>query len=140
MILKINLKQLGGRRQKIAPVDFEYEPVPDTLRALIVQTVTGCVDSYNARVRAGEHRAAPLTEERITALADLGKIAFGISYGGREQAPEKAVENALQAFTDGLYRVFLNDTELKELDERVTFNENDSLTFIRLTMLAGRMW
>ena len=140
MILKINLRQIGERKQKIAPVDFTYEPVPETLRELIIQTVTGCVASYNARVRAGEDRTAPLSKERITAMADLGKIAFGISYGGKEQAPKKAVENALQSFEDGLYRVFLNDTELDKLDGKIDLNENDSLTFIRLTMLAGRMW
>lgn len=69
-------------------------------------------------------------------MADIGKIAFGINYGGREQAADKAVDNALQAFEDGLYRVFLNDDELEKLDDTIHVNENDTLTFIRLTMLA----
>lgn len=140
MILKINLKQIGQRKQKIAPVDFEYQPAPETLRELIAQTVMSCVDSYNERVRRGEDFEKPLSEKQITDMADIGKIAFGINYGGREQAADKAVDNALQAFEDGLYRVFLNDDELEKLDDTIHVNENDTLTFIRLTMLAGRMW
>ena len=73
-------------------------------------------------------------------MSKVGKIAFGISYGDREQDPESAKVNAINAFEDGTYRVFLNDTELTELDKELEISENDSLTFIRLTMLAGRMW
>ena len=43
-------------------------------------------------------------------------------------------------FQDGLFRVFLGDTELTELDEKLELQEGDTVTFIRLTMLAGRMW
>ncbi|MDE6014726.1 MAG: hypothetical protein K2H41_03340 [Acetatifactor sp.] len=140
MILKINLKQIGERKQKIAPVDFEYHPVPKTVRELITQTVTSCVNSYNERVREGENNANPLSEKQVTDMAGIGKIAFGINYGGKEQALDKAIDNALQSFEDGIYRVFLNDNELEKLDEEIDVSENDSLTFIRLTMLAGRMW
>lgn len=140
MILKINLKQIGERKQKIAPVDFEYGRVPETLRDLIIQTVTGCVATYNERVRKGENNTKPLLSEQISDMAHIGRIAFGINYGGREQEEDKAVENALQSFEDGIYRVFLNDSELERLDDQINVHENDSLTFIKLTMLAGRMW
>lgn len=140
MNIKINLKQIGQRKQKIAPVDFDYTPVPQTLRELIIQTVTTCVTSYNERVRRGENNANPLSESQINDMADIGKIAFGINYSGREQEMDKAVFNALQAFRDGIYRVFLNDNELENLDGTIELKENDSLTFIKLTMLAGRMW
>lgn len=140
MNLKINLKQIGERRRKVAPIDFEYDPAPRTVRELITMTVTSCVKSYNERVRAGEANAAPLSESDISDMAGVGKIAFGINYGGKEQDLNKAVENALRSFEDGLYRVFLNDTELEKLDDDLELRENDALTFIRLTMLAGRIW
>lgn len=140
MNIKINLKQIGERKQKIAPVDFEYSPLPQTVRELITQTVTICVNSYNERVRQGENGAKPLSEAEISDMANVGKIAFGINYGGKEQDLNKAIDNAIQSFEDGLYRVFLNDNELEKLDEGLDLSENDSLTFIRLTMLAGRMW
>lgn len=140
MILKINLKQIGERRQKIAPVDFEYHPVPKTVRELIVQTVISCVNSYNERARTGENHTKALSERQVADMAGIGKIAFGINYGGKEQPLDKAIDNALQSFEDGIYRIFLNDSELEELDAEIDVSENDSLTFIRLTMLAGRMW
>ena len=138
MILQINLKQLGSRK-KIAPVPFEYPTKPETLRQLINETVTLCVNDYNKRVKAGENAVKPLTDEEITGMAGVGKIAFGIVYG-KEQELQKALDNAILSFKDGLYRVFLNDNELTELDELLDIKENDQLTFIRLTMLTGRIW
>ena len=138
MILQINLKQLGSRK-KIAPVPFEYPTKPETLRQLINETVTLCVNDYNKRVKAGENAVNPLTDEDITGMAGVGKIAFGIVYG-KEQDLQKALDNAILSFKDGLYRVFLNDNELTELDEPLDIKENDQLTFIRLTMLTGRIW
>ena len=59
-----------------------------------------------------------------------------------EKAPDvgKSIETAMLGFQDGLFRVFLGDTELTELDEKLKLQEGDTVTFIRLTMLAGRMW
>lgn len=140
MILKINLKQIGERRQRIKPVDWEYNPVPTTLRELVIQTVTISVGYYNECVRKGENNTNPISEKQITAMAEIGKIAFGINYGGREQDLDKAINNALQSFDDGIYRVFLNDNELERLDEEINLCENDSLTFVRLTMLTGTIF
>ena len=39
-----------------------------------------------------------------------------------------------------LIRIFLNDNELSSLEEKINLQENDKLTFIRLTMLSGRIW
>ena len=139
MIININIKQIGSRK-KIAPVPFEYPEKPATVRELITQTVNICVEDYNRRVRAGEDAFKPITNEQISSMAQVGKIAFGINYGGREQALEPAVNNAIQAFEDGLYRIFQGEDELEGLDRTIDINENDELTFIRLTMLTGRMW
>lgn len=140
MTLKVNLKQIGQRKQKIAPIDFEYPNAPRTLRELITSTVEICVNEYNERVRKGETGEKPLSDAEISDMASVGKIAFGINYGGKEQDLSKAIENAVQSFEDGLYRVFLNDNELEKLDEELNLSKNDELTFIRLTMLAGRLW
>lgn len=140
MNVKINLKQIGERRPKVAPVVFEYPSAPHTLRELITQTTAACVNAFNERIRADKEQIGPLSKERIGDLAKVGKIAFGIRYGDRQQDLESAKANAIQAFEDGIYRVFLNDTELTQLDQELQINEDDSLTFIRLTMLAGRMW
>ncbi|HBH94645.1 MAG TPA: hypothetical protein DDX91_02775 [Ruminococcaceae bacterium] len=140
MKVKVNLKQIGQRKQRVAPVDFEYSVLPKTVRELIALTAEICVNAYNERVRRGEEGAEPLNSQQITDMAEVGKIAFGINYGGREQDLDKARENALQSFEDGLYRIFIGENELEGLDTPVALNEGDSLTFIKLTMLAGRMW
>lgn len=140
MKVKVNLKQIGQRRQKIAPVDFEYETPPKTVRELITFTVESCVKAYNERVKAGQSNEKPLNEQQILDMAEVGKIAFGINYGEKEQNVDKAKENALQAFEDGLYRIFAGESELEGLDTIIGLNEGESLTFIKLTMLAGRMW
>lgn len=44
------------------------------------------------------------------------------------------------AFNDRLFRIFLNGNELSSLEEKINLQENDKLTFIRLTMLSGRIW
>lgn len=140
MILQVNIKQVGSRRQKIAPEPFEYPRVPKTVRELIEETVKICVAEYNSRVSAGENAVKPLTDKEISAKASVGKIAFGINYGEKQQDLKSALDNALQSFEDGLYRIFLEDTELRELQDRIDLKENETLTFIRLTMLSGRMW
>lgn len=140
MNVKVNLKQIGQRKQKIAPVDFHYEKEPKTVRELISFTVEICVNAYNERVRAGQGNEKPLNRQQITDMAEVGKIAFGINYGEKEEDLKKAEENALQSFEDGLYRIFVGECELEGLDTPICLNEGDSLTFIKLTMLAGRMW
>ena len=53
---------------------------------------------------------------------------------------QKAVDNAIQCWQDGLVRVFVDEEEAVELDGPLPLRENAVLTFIRLTFLAGRMW
>ena len=53
---------------------------------------------------------------------------------------EEAVAVAVQAFEDGLYRVFVNGEEAEKLDERLALQDGDEVSLIRLTMLAGRIW
>ena len=139
MIVKINVKSLGSRK-KIAPVDFDYSPTPPTLRELITQTVRICVREYNKKVLAGQDGQKVLSQEDIRKFSEIGKIAFGIVYSDKIQDEKSAILNALQSFNDGLYRVFLDNSELPKLDSEINLKEGDSLTFIRLTMLTGRMW
>ena len=73
-------------------------------------------------------------------MADIGRITFGICYGDKQQDVQKAVDNAVQAFKDGIVCVFVNDEKLLSADQKIELKEDDVLSFIRLTMLAGRMW
>ena len=137
MHLYINMKQLGKRKNMVDKVAFSYEKAPEDLRELIGETVKICVADYIDRMGRGE---AVLSETQIEDMSQIGKIAFGIVYGEKKPDVQKAIETAVQGFEDGLFRVFLGDRELENLDEKVEFAEGNEITFIRLTMLAGRMW
>ena len=133
----MNVKSIGTRKNVIDKSPFHYDKQPQTLREFLSVTVTICVNDYIERSRQG---ACVLTEENIHDMADVGKIAFGIIYGNKEPDVEEAVAVAVQAFEDGLYRVFVNGEEAEQLDERLALQDGDEVSLIRLTMLAGRIW
>ena len=83
---------------------------------------------------------ACLTREEIGEKAQGGKIGFGVNYGGKKADAQKAGENAVQCFEDGIYRVFMDGRGLESLDEAIAVSEESVFTFVRLTMLTGRMW
>jgi hypothetical protein len=69
-----------------------------------------------------------------------GKISFGFKYREVEIDRENAQDVALLAFKDGLFAVFINNDEIKALDENLSLKNNDIVTFIRFTMLTGRYY
>lgn len=137
MNLLITVKQAGKRRSRLAAVPFPLENTPDTLRTLICEAVHTCVAQYNSRVRRSEDSLSPLSDVQMDAMSEIGKFSFGMVFNQKEANESEAVQNAIQSFEDGLYRIFLSDTELTELDTPLSLHEGDHLTFIRLTMLTG---
>lgn len=138
MRVKITVKQLGKKRDKVSEADFVLTNVPHNVEELIQESVHTCVTEYNARVRRGD-ATRPIDNVAIEEMSEIGKIAFGINYGQKEANEQDAAETALQAYKDGLVRIFLGTEELTELDRKIELQEDDVLTFVKLTMLAGRM-
>ncbi len=138
MIIKVKVKQLGSKRDKIKGIDFSLDNTPETVEELIVEAVHTCVIEYNRRF--SKTSAEPLTESEINEKSELGKIAFGINYGDKRADEKKAAETALQAYEDGIFRIFISENECGGLKDKITLSKNDSVTFIRLTMLSGRNW
>ncbi|WP_342984391.1 hypothetical protein [[Clostridium] symbiosum] len=145
------MKRVGKQKKEdLLPVPFELEKRPDTVRELVTALVRLSVSEYNERKDEGQ-MLRYLTKEEISGLASAGKVSFGVR-GGNDADPEKAVENALQCFEDGIYRIFAGEEELTGLEEPVPWvngaegkegNEDKGddktsvFTFIRLTMLSG---
>lgn len=139
MKIFVNVKQIGKRKNKIDKKKYEISEKITTVKELLTEFVTINVNEFNNGFT--ENDIVPyLTDEKINDLSDAGKISFGVDYNGQKQDLEKAVENALQSYEDGIYRIFVNDNEVGEIDCEINLKENDELTFVRLTMLAGRMW
>lgn len=136
MKIFVHTKQLGKKLRKVAPCPYALPCIPGTLRELIGLLVRGSVETYNLRLGQKEPSAV-LSPENIEDMSQVGKIAFGIPFGGKEVRVEEALETAFQGFGDGLYRLFLNETELTQLDEHLELKENDLITIIRLVMLTG---
>ena len=147
MNIYIKLKSAGKRRYVLENTPYTLPDGISSLRQLIETIVRQEVDTYNKRVaeNAQESSDAPslvnfLTETEIADKSTVGKIGFGRLYSDKKADPYKAVETALQGFEDGLFRFIMWEKEVKELDEPFFIQENDTLTFIRLTFLAGRLW
>ena len=140
MIIHVNLRQLGKKRSPVLAAPFELPGQPATVRELITAVAQACTAAYNERVRRGETGVRPMTEETLADMETVGKLAFGVNYGGKEADEAAAVVNALLGFEDGLYRVFHGQQELTSLDGAIALSEQDELTFIRLTMLTGSIF
>ena len=139
MNIYIKLKSVGKRRDALNNTQYTLPDGISSLRQLIETIVLQEVNEYNSR--GTENMLIPfLTETEIADQSTVGKIGFGRLYSDKKADPKKAVEIALQGFEDGLFRVMVGEKEAKELDGPFDIRENDTLTFIRLTFLAGRLW
>ncbi len=136
MTVHMQLKQLKKRGAHITACPWQLEPVPETLRHLIIQLVTEGVAGYNARLGRQDAEVV-LSQEDMEAMEQIGKIGFGIPYGSREADLEDALDAAIQGYKDGLFRIFIGDREAEDLDAPLNLRENDTITIIRLVMLTG---
>ena len=139
MKLYVNVKQAGSRKNYITKEEISLKTVPKTLRELIGAVVTNNVREFNEKVK-GQKVIDYLTSEEINHKLEVGKVSFGEMNNTAKASLSKALECAYLAYEDGIYRVFIGDTEAGKLEELLEVKEGDVLTFIRLTMLAGRMW
>ena len=139
MKINVNLKSISKQKKSVKPTVYEIPGHPLTLRELILAVTEAGVEEYNERMEQSE-LLSYLTKEEIDDKSQEGRIGFGVNYGENKANLSAAQENALQCFEDGIYRIFLDDKPLKELDDKISITEKNIFTFVRLTMLAGRMW
>ena len=139
MELNVNVKSVSGKKNRITSILVSYSRDEMTVRELIEETVQFCVSDYNKRKENGELLRALLPQE-IDDKAAQGKISFGMVYGEKDADLKKATNDAVEAFADGVVAIFADERRLESLDEQLKLTEIQSLTFIKLAMLAGRMW
>ncbi len=139
MKIKVNLKSIGKRRSTVQSYEYEIIGRPSSVRELILAVTERGVSDYNKK-RESQELLCCLTKEEMEDRAVTGKISFGFHYGEKGAELEEARENAIQCFEDGIYRVFMDGRPLESLDETICITENQVFTFVRMTMLAGRMW
>ena len=137
MEILVTMKQLGAKRDRFRAVPFPLLHQPDTVGGLIAETVRSCLAAYRQHAADTEQ---PPTAGQMDQMAEIGKIAFGVHYNPAEADEEKAIRTALEAYHDGLVRIFVNDKETASETEPLSLHEHDTVTFLRLTFLSGRMW
>lgn len=135
----VNVKQAGSRKNYITKEEYILKGHPLTLRELIKEIITHSVNKFNDNLTK-EKLVDYLTSEDIESGARLGKISFGTNYNCNTQNIDKALETAFLAYEDGIYKVFIGDDEAGRLDESLGLEDGEVLTFIKFTMLAGRLW
>jgi len=139
MNLYVNVKQAGTRKNYIAKEEIILDFKPTTVRELIEAIVTKNVEDFNNRL-SKERLLKYLTDEEINNKLTVGKVSFGELHNPNKETLSTALEVAFLAYEDGIYRVFIGDKEAGPLEEAVELKDGDTLTFIRLTMLSGRLW
>ena len=129
MRVYIQVKQLGKRKCCIEKLPVDFSVPPTNVQELIASIVSWQVSKYNDRLQQSEVLQY-LTREEVEDKAASGKVGFEVNYN----------VNALQSYEDGIFRIFIDDTEAGGLSSPVVLKEETTLTFIRLTMLSGRLW
>ena len=120
MRVYIQIKQLGKRKCSIEKIPIDFPVPPVNVQGLIEAIVSWQVCEYNERLQQ--------------------KVGFAVNYNGKPAAEVEAITNALQSYEDGIFRIFMDDTETGDLSSPIQLKEESTLTFIRLAMLSGRLW
>lgn len=131
----VNLKSIGKKKQCLTKKEYILPEDIRTVKDLILAFVRICVKDFNEK-----ELFSYLTREEIEEASDIGKIHFGDKENQAKQDEAKAIENALTSYEDGIYRIFIGERECGDLSENITLFEGAELSFIKLAMLAGRMW
>ena len=129
------IRKRNGSRKELGRHPFTFDEAPSTLRQLLTEfTLHGLREAQTVI------RDFPLTEEEIAAQSEEGRVKFASRYGENHDTPERALQVMLQAFSDGLVRIFVDGEEVTDLDAALSLKEGSEVVFLRLTFLAGLLW
>lgn len=133
----VQLKRLG--KKKIKEIPFELEQPVRSLKALLEACVKFEVSKYNNKKQSS--LLLPfLTVDEIHQQSAQGKVSFGDSLNNTLAKETEAIENVIQSFEDGLFAVFINNNEIKTLDQSIEIDQESVISFIRMTFLTGTYW
>ncbi len=135
--LTVQLKRLGKKKVKKVPITLDS--TPKNLKELISACVRSEVKRYNEK-REGVQVLSFLTPTEIQEQGEKGKIGFGDEANTTLANENTAIENALLAFKDGLFLVFIDANEITDIDTQINLSSESELTFIRMTFLSGAYW
>jgi hypothetical protein len=145
MIIEMNItysiKQLGKKHPIISNKSIQIEDIGSSvpLRVLLTAVIQQQVGLYNTK-EPEKSIINYLMPDEVEEQSKTGKVGFSIIYNENKVDPETAVKNALQAFEDGIYCVFIDDQQIDKLDDILNILPESVFSFIRLSFLAGSYW
>lgn len=139
MRIYVTVKSLGKRKNALKRQPLDIPTVPVTLRDFLTEVVKENVRAFTERQQHSS-LLSYLTPDQVNEQGEAGKVGFGIVHDDRTADESSAIEAALLAFEDGLYKVFIQEQEIEHLDDAVQLDDGDDVAFIRFTMLAGSLW
>ena len=135
----IESKVLGQRKRPFEPWEldlFESKTEILSLEQFLRRVVIQEVEAF--KIRQEERKLLRvLTKEEIATGTLKGKVDMGGRDLEQEAQPQEAIENALLAFKDGFYYVFVDEKQIEKLDEEITLYPNSHILFLRLVPLVG---
>ena len=137
-VLTVEAKVIGQKKSLLEGVKIPFAVMGRvTLQDLITRIVIEEVKAF--RQRQEERRLIRfLSPEQIADGAARGKIEMGGSEIPLQTIDEQAaVENALQAFRDGIYLAFVDGQQVQKLETELQLPPETRVSFMRLVMLAG---
>lgn len=144
MEIKVTVKQLGKKHPVLSEqkLEIRYSDSTISLEELLKLIVQQQVETFNSKSFEQEDQDyTKIPEENyLNILTDTGKVGFGSIYNEKKANIQKAQENAILAFEDGMYAVFYNDEQLQDLTQIIDLSLQHTFAFIRLTFLAGSYW
>jgi hypothetical protein len=136
--VRVQAKVTGQRRNAVGDhtLDLHLPSGPVALSEFLVAVVRAEIANYEQRA---EERTLlrVLTPESLARELMTGRVLAG---GADAVAPvnvDEAVESALLAYADGLFKVFVDDVEAVSLDDVVNLQGTPTVLFLRLVPLAG---
>ena len=134
--MRVEAKITGQRRRVAEPLDIASPAPPVTLAGLIEAVVRAEVDAFHLR-QVDNQLLRVLTPDEIAAGLTAGRISSGGSELDQTVDVEEAIATAIQAFSDGLYFVFVDGEQVESLEDPVAVTDDSSMMFVRLVPLAG---
>jgi hypothetical protein len=136
--VRVSATVTGHRRRGVREhgLVLDLPPGEVTARQLIQAAVAAEVDAY--RVRAEEASLVRvLTQKALLADLERGAVRTGEAQDAAPVDVADAVDAALLAFGDGLFKVFVGDHELTGDATGIRVPDGAALLFLRLVPLAG---
>jgi hypothetical protein len=135
--VRVKATVTGHRRRGVQEHDLALAlpPGPVTARQIIEAAVAAEVAAYQAR--AGEASLVRvLTQKSLLDDLDRGAVRTGDAAPPGPVDIAAAVEAALVAFDDGIFKVFVGDREI-EGSAGIDLTDGAAVLFLRLVPLAG---